>query len=109
MGLMFCWILSNSGLCLTGLSLISFLHQIRSFKLIKKDQLLGNPLFREQFLAGLHHGGIKNVITEPAKTIFPNITPQTIPIIAIQKGVVGGRLRAKMRPETKTAELIGFP
>jgi hypothetical protein len=30
-------------------------------------------------------------------------------MMAIQKGVVGGRLRAKMRQETKTAELMGFP
>ena len=45
----------------------------------------------------------------PPKTIFPKTIPKTIPITAIQNGVVGGRLRARIRLDTKTADVIGRP
>ncbi len=35
--------------------------------------------------------------------------PKTIPMIAIHNGVVGGRLRERIRLDTQTAELIGLP
>ncbi|EFK96616.1 hypothetical protein LDC_1356 [sediment metagenome] len=53
--------------------------------------------------------GLKTFWPNPPKTIFPSATPATIPTIAIQKGIMGGREREKIRDVTKTADVIGFP
>ena len=41
--------------------------------------------------------------------LFPKITPASIPIMAIQKGIVGGRERENIRQVTNMAEVIGLP
>jgi hypothetical protein len=53
--------------------------------------------------------GLKTFCPKPPKTILPRATPTIIPTIAIQKGIMGGREREKIREVTKTAEVIGFP
>jgi hypothetical protein len=52
--------------------------------------------------------GLKIFWPNPPKTIFPMATPETMPMMAIQKGMVGGREREKIRHVTKTADVTGF-
>ena len=53
--------------------------------------------------------GLNTFCPNPPNTILPRATPTTIPITAIQKGMVGGRESVKINPVTKTAEVTGFP
>ncbi len=50
--------------------------------------------------------GLKMFFPNPPNTILPKTIPNAIPTIAIQRGIVGGRLRAKMVAETKSDSVI---
>ena len=52
--------------------------------------------------------GLKTFWPNPPKAIFPMATPVTMPMMAIQKGMEGGREREKIRHVTKTADVTGF-
>ena len=53
--------------------------------------------------------GLNMFCPKPPNTILPKPTPKTIPITAIQKGMVGGKDRENIKQVTKTAEVTGLP
>ena len=53
--------------------------------------------------------GLKMFRPNPPKAIFPSPTPKAMPTAHIQRGIVGGRERAKIMELTKTADVTGFP
>ena len=53
--------------------------------------------------------GLKMFCPNPPNTIFPNITPKTIPAITMKMGIVGGRESEYIKHVTKTADVTGLP